>query len=164
MRISLVALAAALLVLAIGGCSSADRQKAKEQAREDLRKSREEAKRAGQEISKDAKDFKTRVDAAVKPDKVSASEKLSQAEETAKTSASEAGVKLSHAALLAKVKTKLASDAGVSTVTDINVTLDGSVVTLSGSVSSIDQKNAAERAASEVDGVTKVRNQLTVKP
>ena len=154
------------LVLVIGGiaCSSSDQEKAKEQAREDLRKTTDEAKKAGHEIKEGAKELNRRVAAAVQPDTESASGKLSHAQAQAKNAAANAGVELDHAALLAKVKTKVASDAGLSTITNVNISVAGSVVTLSGTVANENQKKAAEMAASQVDGVTQVQNRLTVQP
>ena len=104
------------------------------------------AKKAGRKIKEDAKDLSHQTQAAVQPDTESASDKMS------------------HAALLAKVKTKLASDAGLSTLAHVDVTLNGSVVTLSGTVANEDQKKRAEIAASQVDGVTRVRNRLVAQP
>lgn len=152
------------LVIGLVGCNSSQQEKAREQAREDLRKSSEEAKKAGNEIKKDAKELSQRVDAVTKRDSVSPSQKLSYTEARAKEAASHAGVKLDQAALLAEVKTKLISDAGLSTLGTVDVTVAGSVVTLSGTVASENQRKAAEMAASQVDGVTRVQNRLTVQP
>jgi osmotically-inducible protein OsmY len=154
------------LALVIGGmaCSSSDQEKTKEQAREDVRKTTDEAKKAGHEVKDGAKELNRRIAAAVQPDTESASGKLSHAQAQAKNAAANAGVELDHAALLAKVKTKVASDAGLSTITNVNITIAGSVVTLSGTVANENQKKAAAMAASQVDGVTQVQNRLTVQP
>ena len=98
----------------------------------------------------------------MKPDSENASDKMSAAGDRVKDASSKAGVKLDQAALLAKVKTKLASDAGLATLTKVEVTTDGSVVMLSGEVSSAEQKKAVEKAAAQVDGVTKVVNNVVV--
>jgi osmotically-inducible protein OsmY len=163
MRILSIALA---FVLAIGllACNSSEQEKAKERAREDVRKTADEAKKAGREIKEDTKELSRRVDAAVQPDSESASDKISHAETKVKDSASHAGVKLDHAALLVKVKDRIASDAGLSTLTNVDVAVNGSVVTLSGTVANEDQKKAVEMAASQVDGITQVQNRLTVQP
>lgn len=153
-----------VLVIGLSACTSSDQERAKEQGSQDLRKANDEAKKAGRELKADAKELSRRVDAAVQPDTESASHKLSRAEATAKEGASRAGVKLDHAVLLAKVKTKLMSDAGLSTVGNVDVALNGTVVTLSGTVANENQKKAAEQAASQVDGVTKVQDLLTVQP
>ena len=46
----------------------------------------------------------------------------------------------------------------------INVDVDNAVVTLSGTVGSAAQKASAEKVAKSVDGVTSVKNNLTVQP
>jgi osmotically-inducible protein OsmY len=142
-----------VLVIGLAACTSTDKERA-----------REDAKRAGSEIKADAKELSRGVQAAVQPDQDSASDKMSHAVAEAKDDASKAGVHLDHAAMLAKVKSRLASDAGLSTITNVDVELAGSVVTLSGTVSNDAQKHAAEAAASQVDGVTSVQNHLSVQP
>lgn len=151
-----------VLIMGLVGCRSSDQEKAKEQARDDGRKISEEAKKAGQEIKKDAKELSREMDAAVKPGG-EASEKMSQAEAKTKDAASQAGAELNHAALLAKVKAKLASDAGLTTLKNVEVAVNGSVVTLSGVVANENQKQAAELAASQVEGVTRVQNRIAVQ-
>jgi osmotically-inducible protein OsmY len=153
-----------VLVMSLAACSSTERERAKERGDADLRKATEETRKAGKEIKAEAQDLSRRVDASVQPDRVSASEKMSHAEADLKQDASRAGAKLDRAALLAKVKTSLVSDAGLSTLSNVEVEADGSVVTLSGTVANANQKKAAEMAASQVDGVTKVRNRLVVQP
>ena len=142
-----------VLVFGLAACTSADKERA-----------REDAKKAGSEIKADAKELSRGVQAAVQPDQESASDKVSHAMAEAKQDASKAGVHLDHAALLAKVKSRLASDAGLSTITNVDVELNGSVVMLAGTVSNEAQKHAAEVAASQVDGVTSVQNHLAVQP
>lgn len=152
------------LVLGTAGCSSRDQEKTKEEVREDAHKTAEDAKKAGREIKQDAKDLSQRVSAAVQPDSRSASDKFEAGTDRMKVAAAKAGVKLDHAALLAEVKTKLASDAGLSTLTRVDVALHGSEVTLSGTVATEEQKKAAELAAAQVHGVTHVHNALIVQP
>ncbi len=133
--------AAVVLVLGVSvACTSSDQRKAQEQAREAGHELSDDAKKAGHEIQKDAKELGRKVDSAVQPEK------------------------LDHASLLARVKSKLAADAGLSTLTNVSVAVNGSVVTLSGTVSSAEQKKAAELAAAQVDGVTRVRNHISVQP
>jgi hyperosmotically inducible protein len=70
----------------------------------------------------------------------------------------------SDAALTGKVKSALAADVGLKTVTSINVDTDkGGVVTLKGKVDSADMKKRAEAVAKKVSGVKSVKNQLEVK-
>ena len=70
----------------------------------------------------------------------------------------------SDAALTAKVKTALAQDAGLGTATDINVQSFNGVVQLNGFVKTQEQIRAAADAAGRVSGVTRVDNNLQVKP
>ena len=68
-----------------------------------------------------------------------------------------------NATLTTKVKSALAADVGLRTLTGINVDSEGSVVTLKGSVDTEANKRKAEEIARKVDGVATVRNQLTVR-
>jgi osmotically-inducible protein OsmY len=52
---------------------------------------------------------------------------------------------------------------GLSSVAGIDVDVNGQVATLRGTVASEEQKQQAEQAACEVDGITKVVNDLSVK-
>ena len=62
----------------------------------------------------------------------------------------------------ANVKTKLASEMGLSTVPNIEVNATNGVVTLSGMVNSADQKTRAEAIAKSVPNVTRVVNNIQV--
>ena len=66
--------------------------------------------------------------------------------------------------ITAQVKTKLASDVGVSSVTNISVNSTNGVVTLSGQVNSDDVRNKAEAAARSVSKVVRVVDSLQVTP
>jgi len=68
-----------------------------------------------------------------------------------------------NATLTTKVKTALAADVGLRTLTGINVDSEGSVVTLKGSVDTEANKRRAEQVAQGIEGVSSVRNQLTVE-
>jgi len=72
---------------------------------------------------------------------------------------------VSDATLTGKVKSALAADVGLKTVTGINVDSDdkSGVVTLKGRVETADQKKRAEAVAKKVSGVKSVKNQLQVK-
>jgi hyperosmotically inducible protein len=89
-------------------------------------------------------------------------EKLPDANERAKNretvSSSTAG-----AALTTKVKTALASDAGLGTMTSIDVDSKDGVVTLKGKVDSADLKKKAGEVAKKVSGVKSVKNELKVE-
>jgi len=126
------------LFIGLMACNPSDQEKAREQARKDGQEIKTEAQKAGDQITKDAKELSRQVDATVKP-------------------------QLDHAAMLSRVKAKLASDAGLNTLAKVNVDVNGTVVTLSGTVSNEYQRKAAEVAASQVDGVTQVQNRLAVQ-
>jgi hypothetical protein len=64
--------------------------------------------------------------------------------------------------ITAQVKSKLASDVGVSTVTNVSVNSTNGIVTLSGQVNSTDIKARAEAAAKSVPKVVRVINNLQV--
>ena len=80
------------------------------------------------------------------------------------TSSSTSGLKgTAHdATLTTKVKSALAADVGLRTLTGISVDSDGSTVTLKGSVDTAANKSRAEQVARGVDGVASVKNELTV--
>ena len=69
---------------------------------------------------------------------------------------------LSEGALTTKIKSKMALDDHVKART-ISVDTEGSVVTLTGIVSSNAERDRAVRLAKETDGVTKVVDRLEVK-
>jgi len=67
------------------------------------------------------------------------------------------------ATLTTKVKSALAADVGLKTLTGINVDTSGSVVTLKGSVDTAANKSRAEQVARGVEGVSSVKNELIVQ-
>jgi hypothetical protein len=69
---------------------------------------------------------------------------------------------VSGATLTTKVKSALAADVGLKTVTGIDVDSDKGIVTLKGKVDTADQKKRAEAVAKKVSGVKSVKNQLKV--
>lgn len=91
-----------------------------------------------------------------------AKEALPSAEERAKNretvSSGAAG-----AALTTKVKSALAADAGLKTMTNIDVDSKDGVVTLKGKVDSADLKKKAGDVAKKVSGVKSVKNELKVE-
>jgi osmotically-inducible protein OsmY len=90
-------------------------------------------------------------------------EKLPTADERAQNRERASGMAAS-AALTTKVKSALAADVGLKTMTNIDVDSDAGVVTLKGKVTTADAKKKAEEIAKKVDGVKSVKNQLTVEP
>jgi BON domain len=170
------ACAGAIVALSLA-CTSNDQERAREKAEEAKRKTRQEAERTGQELKKlgqaakrEVKKVRQNVKEALqggRPDSQTApgaEQKLNDAGRELRTAGEQAAVKLDRAAMLAKVKTKLASDVGLSAAGSVDVDVSGQVVTLRGTVPSEEQKEQAERAASQVNGVTKVINLLQVKP
>ena len=67
------------------------------------------------------------------------------------------------AALTTKVKSALAADAGLKTMTSIDVDSKDGVVTLKGKVDSADLKKKAGDVAKKVSGVKSVKNELKVE-
>ncbi len=89
-------------------------------------------------------------------------EKLPTAEERAKNRETVSSG-ASNAALTTKVKSALAADSGLGTMTSIDVDSDKGVVTLKGKVDSAAAKKKAEEIAKKVEGVKSVKNQLRVE-
>ena len=89
-------------------------------------------------------------------------EKLPTADERAKNR-DKVSTGASNAALTTKVKSALAKDSGMGTMTSIDVDSDKGVVTLKGKVDSAEAKKKAEAIAKRVDGVKSVKNQLRVE-
>jgi hyperosmotically inducible periplasmic protein len=83
---------------------------------------------------------------------------------TSAGSSRSAGEFTSDAALTTKVKAALAKDAGLGTAFNINVQSYRGVVQLNGFVNSREQIRSASDVAGRVEGVTKVENNLQVKP
>jgi hyperosmotically inducible protein len=67
------------------------------------------------------------------------------------------------ATLTTKVKSALAADAGLSTMTNIDVDSKDGVVTLKGKVDSADLKKKAGEVAKKVSGVKSVKNELKIE-
>ena len=158
--------------LALGlslACSTSDRDRAREKADEARQKTKQEARKLTAEIKQDARALNQKMGQAMNQPVRSngtseAEEKLRRGGEHLRAAGGQAAVKLDHAATIAKVKAQLAKDLGLSTVTGIDVDATGPVVTLRGSVSSPEQKERAEQAALQVNGVTKVVNELQIQP
>lgn len=159
-------------------CSQSGEEKAHQRAEDAKEKTRQEAERLkadarklGREAQKEAKSLGQKVNDAVNsPTPASSSatgqaqEKLRQGGHELRVEGDKAAVKLDHAAMIAKVKAKLATDVGLSTVTNVDVDATGRVVTLRGTVASEEQKQQAEQSVSQIDGVRKVVDDLRVRP
>ena len=74
-----------------------------------------------------------------------------------------AGEYTDDAALNAKVKSAIATDAGAKTAAGVNVETYRGVVQLTGFVDSEDQVNRAVSAAKKVQGVRSVKNDIRLK-
>ena len=74
-----------------------------------------------------------------------------------------AGEHTDDAALTAKVKSAIATDAGAKTAAAVNVEIYRGVVQLTGFVDSDDQVNRAVSAAKKVQGVRSVKNDIRLK-
>ena len=72
------------------------------------------------------------------------------------------GQTIDDASITASVQRKLTSDK-LSNFVRINVDTDQSVVTLKGTVRSVEEKSRAEDLARQVNGVTKVNNNLSIQ-
>ena len=169
--------ALALAFLVLGACSQPDQEKArqreaeaKQKVREGAQRARADAQKLGESAKRQADSFGQSVDHALhdsapaSPDTTGAEQKLKDGGHDLRVEGGKAGVKLDHAALIAKVKAKLATDVGLSTVTGVDVDASGQVVTLRGTVKSEEQKQQAEQSVLAVSGVTRVVNRLTVQP
>jgi osmotically-inducible protein OsmY len=170
------ALVVAVLAL-LAGCGQGDKEKARERAAEARRRADEAAARAREEAHKLAREARQEARALNRNVKDALNgtgtgqsgdseegQKLRRGGEDLRRAGSEAEVKLNRAALIARVKAKLANDVGLSTVTSVDVDASGQVVTLRGTVSSPEQKKQAENAVLEVSGVSRVINDLEVRP
>jgi osmotically-inducible protein OsmY len=87
-----------------------------------------------------------------------------RAETQTETAADRAGNTMGDASITASVKSKMAADVRMSTLTNVDVDTNGSVVTLSGHVPTEADKKQAETVAQSVEGVTRVINNLEVRP
>ena len=73
------------------------------------------------------------------------------------------GQNVDDASITAAVKTKLAAEQGATTLTGINVDTSRGTVSLSGTVESEAMKQRAATLAQQVEGVTRVDNNLQVQ-
>jgi osmotically-inducible protein OsmY len=81
----------------------------------------------------------------------------------AKRKLEDVGQEADHATLVARVKTKLAADVGLSAASSVWVDANGSLITLSGTTATTEAKQAAEQAASAV-GPVRVVDNIVVQP
>jgi len=140
MRKELTILLLATFGFVWGGCDRSNREKARDREAE----ARQKLKKMGRDARAKVRKLDRDIQATVQPN------------------GEQASAKLDDAALLAKVKARLASDAGLTTLKNVNVDTRDSVVTLRGTVESDAQRQQIERAAAQVNGVKRVVNELKV--
>jgi hyperosmotically inducible periplasmic protein len=92
-----------------------------------------------------------------------AREKGAELGEKAAAAANKVGETVGEAAITTKIKAKMALDDSVKSRT-IDVTTNGSTVTLSGTVRTPAERTRALALARDTDGVTKVIDRLVVQP
>lgn len=164
-KLGIAVLAAALTATS---CNQGDKERAQQRTDEAGRKAQHELQQLGTEAKRDAQKVRSELDKGmngnVNPSMAGAQEKLQRAERVAHSESEKAGKVLDRATVIARVKAKLASDVGLSSVGQVRVEYSGGIVTLRGSVVSADQRRLAEQAASQTDGVQQVRNELIVQP
>lgn len=172
MKLKIGKMAAVVLIGLSLACTGSSQKKAEEneaKAREKTREQLNRAENAGKKLATEAKaeanDLGRKIDGAVQPDMNTerAQAKLRDGKQQLHDAAGRAGVKLDRAALAARVKAKLVNDVGLKTLTGVDVDSDGQVVTLRGTVSSDAQKQEAGQAAANVEGVSKVVNELRIE-
>ncbi len=154
--------------LTLTSCSQRDQETAQQRTDEAGKKAQHELHQLGTEAKRDAQRMRSELDKGmngdVKPSMAGAQAKLDGAGKVARSETEKAGKALDQATVIARVKAKLASDVGLSSVGAVRVDYSGGIVTLRGSVVSADQKRLAEQAAAQTDGVQHVRNELTIQP
>ncbi|HEX4750844.1 MAG TPA: BON domain-containing protein [Bryobacteraceae bacterium] len=163
-------------LLLLGGCSQSSQETAQQREAEAKAKAHDaavrlnrDARKLGSEVKQEARALNTKMGNAINSPAAAgngsskAEAKVKHGTEDLRVEADQAGVKLSRAAVIARVKAKLATDVGLSTVTSVDVDTTGQVVTLHGTVDSQAQKQHAEQAAMQIPGVTRVVDDLTVR-
>jgi osmotically-inducible protein OsmY len=92
-----------------------------------------------------------------------AAQKLHSAARDARQAGNEAKDEAGRLALITRVKSALINDVGLKTVTKIDVDAAGHVVTLYGTVPTVDDKRRAEATVSSISGVQQVIDKLQVQ-
>ena len=165
------------LIALVTGCTQSEQrtaqqreEEAKIKADEGAERLNRDAKKLGHEVKQEAHALGQQIGTALNSTAPAtngtsgAKDKLARGSQDLRVEAGKAGVKIDNAALIAKVKAKLATDVGLSTVTGVDVDTSGQIVTLRGTVDSVQQKEQAEQAVMKVNGVTRVINDLQVRP
>jgi hyperosmotically inducible periplasmic protein len=139
------------LLLLCSACS----QKEKEQTETTTTSATQDAKETTTSATDSAKDSASNAADSTK-------NAMSSAADKTKDAAADAGQAMKEGGLTAKVKSKLAADVKLSTLTTIDVDSNGNTVTLTGTVPTAADRVAAGKTAISVDGVKHVVNHLKV--
>jgi len=164
MKLGLMISSCLLSLLLWSACNRQDKREAQRKAEQAEEKTRELGKKAEEKARDLGRDIQTSVDSNVHSNNAQeAKAKVKEGGRELERAGDSAARKLDRAALIAKVKARLAADAGLTAAANVDVELDGQVVTLNGIVDSEAQKTQAEAAAGKVPGISKVVNNLTVR-
>jgi len=162
-RINGVVLIIATCVLI--GCSHNDRNRAREQGE----RAKEKAHQLADELRHDAHRAKESARRALESSGGSGSvqspeAKIREGTQELRAAGGRAAEKLDEAGTIAQTKARLAQAVGMSSITDVQVSLEGSTIILKGSVPTEQDKNEAEKAAAQTSGVSRVVNRLRIAP
>lgn len=152
-------------LLSVGVLTACDRS-ADETVGETLDRSVEESERraaeTGAQVERQAQEAQQDSAQATAGLRADANQATADATQAVQEGARQAGNAVDDAAITASVKTDLVRDPDLSALR-INVDTSGGEVTLRGEADTAAAKERAEKIATSVKGVTKVRNELTVK-
>jgi hyperosmotically inducible periplasmic protein len=178
MKRTLLPVFLAIGIISAVSCTQNQQTKADEQAqaaKQDVQKAAEDVKDKAKDLANDVKDGADKLKEKAhetaqnsKPDTEQASDKMHDAASQAVDKTKELGQKASNAtaeaALTTKVKTALANDLGLKSLTNVSVESKGSTVTLTGQAASAADKKRAAQTAMAVSGVAHVVNKIQVQP
>jgi len=134
------------------------------EAKDAARKADQAAKELAHAAKREARELDQHAqDAMNGPAADEAAQKLHSAARDARQAGSEAKDEAGRLALITKVKSALINDVGLKTVTKIDVDAAGHVVTLYGTVPTVDDKRRAEATVSSITGVEQVIDKLQVE-
>jgi hypothetical protein len=155
----------ALVACALSACSHSDRDRARER-RETVK---QKAHQFARELRRDAREAEESARRALESGGVSGSTQSPEAKirdgaQELRAAGSRAMQKADQAGTIAQAKTRLAQAVGISAITNVQVSLDGDTMILTGAVPSEQDKDQAGRAAAQIPGVSKVVNRLQIEP
>lgn len=153
-----------LLLLLASSCDHSDRKEAQEKADRAGQKVQELGRKATEQAEKLGEDVQSSVDSGMRSDAgQNAKAKLKQGGRDLEAAGEEASRKLDKAALITKIKARLAADAGLTAAASVKVEVSGQVATLTGTVESEAQKSQAVAATAKVPGIIRVVDNLQVR-